>query len=287
MANEVPAQLDKISADCPHCGYSQLESSHAKTTFCRKCGQHYSIERVLSKEATSLKEPGFFARLTKAVSGEKERTICCHSCGHRQVVSSSAQSSLCPSCASYLDLRDLKVAGPYARTIQTQGTVTVTSKGDLASVRVACAAAYIEGKVRGRLICSGDVHVKMKGTFLGTIETAKLIIDKKSELEFARPVRAKAVEIDGTVAAIIHCDGCVTINKGGVFAGTIYARSVNFEKGGFFMGALHIGEKELEQADLLVGDVKDQVGLYVESALDVPPPVPALKAATSRKRASG
>lgn len=285
MASNLPEQPDKISADCPHCGYSQLESSHARTTFCRKCGQHYSIERVLSKEAASIKEPGFFARLTKSIAGEKERTIHCHSCGHKQVVSSSAQSSLCPSCASYLDLRDLKVAGPYARTIQTQGTVTVTSKGDLASVRVACGEAFIEGKVRGRVVCSGECHIKLKGPMMGTIETNKLIVEKKSEVEFTRPVRAKAIEIIGRASATIHCDGCVTILKGGMLDGTIYARSVDFEQGAFFTGTLHIGEKAFEQAELLSPQEPEQPGLYVEPATDVPPPAPAVRNPTLRRRA--
>lgn len=285
MASDLPNQPEKVSADCPHCGYSQLETAQAKTTFCRKCGQHYAIERVLSKEATSLKEPGFFARLTKAVAGEKERTIHCHSCGHRQIVSSSAQSSLCPSCASYLDLRDLKVAGPYARTIQTQGDVTVTSKGDLASVRVACSNAYIEGKVRGRVVCSVCLYLKIKGAFLGTIETAKLHVDKKAEVEFTRPVRAKEIEIAGKASATIHCDGCVTILKGGMLDGAIYARSVNFEKGSFFTGALHIGEKAFEQAELLSPAQPEQPGLYVEPAADIPPPVPPVRSTVLRKRA--
>jgi len=285
VASNLPDQPDKISADCPHCGYSQLESAHARTTFCRKCGQHYSIERVLSKEAASIKEPGFFARLTKTIAGEKERTIHCHSCGHRQVVSSSAQSSLCPSCASYLDLRDLKVAGPYARTIQTQGTVTVTSKGDLASVRVACGEAFIEGKVRGRVVCSGEVHVKLKGQMLGTIETNKLIVEKKSDVEFTRPVRAKAIEIVGKASATIHCDGCVSILKGGMLDGVIYARAVDFEHGAFFSGELHIGEKAFEQAELLSPQAPEQVGLYVEQASDLPPTPPPARAAPARRRA--
>jgi cytoskeletal protein CcmA (bactofilin family)/predicted RNA-binding Zn-ribbon protein involved in translation (DUF1610 family) len=285
VASNLPEQPDKISADCPHCGYSQLESSHARTTFCRKCGQHYSIERVLSKEAASIKEPGFFARLTKTISGEKERTIHCHSCGHRQVVSSSAQSSLCPSCASYLDLRDLKVAGPYARTIQTQGTVTVTSKGDLASVRVACGEAWIEGKVRGKLVCSGDCHIKLKGPVLGTFEAAKLIVDKKAEVEFTKPVRGKAIEIAGRASATIHCDGCVTILKGGMLDGVIYARSIDFEQGAFFTGALHIGEKAFEQAELISPQAPEEVGLYVGPATDVPPPAPAVRNPVIRRRA--
>jgi cytoskeletal protein CcmA (bactofilin family) len=285
VASDLPNQPEKISADCPHCGYSQLESLHAKTTFCRKCGQHYAIERVLSKEATSLKPPGFFARLTKSIAGEKERTIHCHSCGHKQIVSTSAQSSLCPACASYLDLRDLKVAGPYARTIQTQGDVTVTPKGDLASVRVACGNAWIEGKVRGRVVCLGTVHVKLKGTMLATIETARLVVDKKSEVEFARPVRAKTIEIAGRAAAVLHCDGCVKIVNGGVFAGTIYARAVDFEKGGFFSGELHIGEKAVEQAEMLTPLEKEQPGLYVEPAVDLPPAPPPVRTAVARKRA--
>lgn len=285
MASNLPEQPDKISADCPHCGYSQLESSHARTTFCRKCGQHYSIERVLSKEAASIKEPGFFARLTKSISGEKERTIHCHSCGHRQVVSSSAQSSLCPSCASYLDLRDLKVSGPYARTIQTQGTVTVTAKGDLASVRVACGEAWIEGKVRGKLVCSGECHIKLKGPVMGAFEAATLIVEKKSEVEFTKPVRAKAIEVIGRASATIHCDGCVKILKGGMLDGVIYARAVDFEQGSFFTGTLHIGEKAFEQAELITPQEREEPGLYVGPATDVPPPAPAVRNPVIRRRA--
>lgn len=285
MASNLPEQPDKISADCPHCGYSQLESSHARTTFCRKCGQHFSIERVLSKEAASIKEPGFFARLTKTISGEKERTIHCHSCGTKQVVSSSAQSSLCPSCASYLDLRDLKVAGPYARTIQTQGTVTVTSKGDLSSVRVACGEAWIEGKVRGRVVCSGECHIKLKGPMIGIIETNILIVDKKSEVEFTKPVRAKSVDIQGRATATIHCDGCVKIAKGGMLDGIIFARAIEFEQGSFFTGALHIGESACEQAEIISPQEPEEVGLYVGPATDVPPPAPAVRNPVIRRRA--
>ena len=93
MANpNTPKRLEKINADCPHCGFSQLESAFAKSTFCRKCGQHYDIEKLLAKEATSLKEPSFFDRISKLVSGEKIRDVCCFSCNHRQKVSSAAQS---------------------------------------------------------------------------------------------------------------------------------------------------------------------------------------------------
>jgi hypothetical protein len=73
VASNVPKQPEKISADCPHCGFSQLESAYAKSTFCRKCGEHFSIEKVLLKEATSLKGPSFFDKISRLISGEKIR----------------------------------------------------------------------------------------------------------------------------------------------------------------------------------------------------------------------
>ena len=54
MANTRKQPPDKIGADCPHCGYSQLEPVSARSTFCRQCGQHYSIEKLLAKEVASL-----------------------------------------------------------------------------------------------------------------------------------------------------------------------------------------------------------------------------------------
>ena len=50
-------------ADCPHCGFSQLESAYAKSTICKKCSQHFSIEKLLAKEVSSLKAPSLFEKL--------------------------------------------------------------------------------------------------------------------------------------------------------------------------------------------------------------------------------
>ena len=250
MAN-TPKPSDKVSADCPHCGFSQLESAFAKSTFCRKCGQHYSIEKLLAKEVASLKGPSIFDKLSKMVAGEKVRDICCFSCGHRQQVSSAAQSSLCPQCSSYVDLRDFKIAGPFGRSIQTQGEIVITAKGDVTSAKMACGSAQIEGKLRGQLLCTGEARVKIQGRFLGDLDAHRLIIEKKANVEFARVVKARGVEVHGKVSANITCEGCVTVAAGGALEGVIHARSINVEKGGFFTGELVIGQEELTQADLL------------------------------------
>jgi len=265
-----PKQPEKISADCPHCGFSQLESAYAKSTFCRKCGQHYSIEKLLAREATSLKTPSILDKISKLVSGEKIRDICCFSCGNRQRVSTSAQSSICPQCGSYIDLRDFRISGAFGRSIQTQGEVYVAAKGEITSAKVACGSAYLEGKLRGNLSCTGTVSVKVHGKLFGSVETYHLVVLKRADVEFVRPIKVHSVEIHGKISARIMCETCVTITKGGALEGVVYAKAINIERGGIFSGELFIGQQELTQPDLLdAGD--DHPGLFGNETLGLGP----------------
>lgn len=266
MAIPSPRQPEKISADCPHCGFSQLESPYAKSTFCRKCGQHYNVEKPLHKEAEMVRGPSIFDRFSKLVSGEKIRKVCCFSCQHRQEVSSSAQSSLCPSCGSYIDLRDLKISGPFGRSIQTQGEIHVTSKGDLNSAKAACGSAILEGKLRGVLVCNGVVRVKAHGKILGGIEAHELLIEKRCDVEFVRTLKAHSVEIHGKISARIICETAVAIHKGGYLEGTVYAKSINVEKGGVFSGELFIGNAD-EAGELPAVVVPKQQALFGDEGL--------------------
>ncbi len=265
MAKNTPKQHEKISADCPHCGFTQLESAFAKSTFCRKCGEHYSIEKLLLKEVDSLKGPSFFDKVGKLLSRETTREIACLSCSHPQQVSSVAQSSLCPGCGSYIDLRPFRITGPYGRSIQTQGEVVITSKGDVSSARVVCRDAVIEGQVRGVFVGTGVVRIKTRGKILGTIDGQNVVIDKKGDVEFMRPLKGHAIEINGKISARIQCDGQVTINKGGILEGTVHAKAINVEKGGVFSGELFIGQQPEAQAEV-PGSAR-QPGLFGDEGL--------------------
>jgi cytoskeletal protein CcmA (bactofilin family)/predicted RNA-binding Zn-ribbon protein involved in translation (DUF1610 family) len=260
-----PRQSEKIKADCPHCGFSQLESAYAKSTFCRKCGQHFSIEKLLAREAANLKTPGFFDKLTKLIVRETVRDVTCFSCGHRQTVAGAAQSTLCPQCGSYVDLKDFKIDGPFGRSILTQGDVVILQKGDCSGARIACATARLEGKVRGHLVATNEVRVRTKEKVIGAIETRNLIIEKKCDCEFVRPIKADNVEISGRISARIVCTGKVTINKGGALEGILYAKSIVVEKGGIFSGELCIRQnpkeeiEKLEQGTLFGGESGTQL----------------------------
>ncbi|MEI6715677.1 MAG: polymer-forming cytoskeletal protein [Verrucomicrobiota bacterium] len=252
MANSRKQPPDKIGADCPNCGFSQLEPVSAKSTFCRQCGQHYSIERLLAKEIASLKEPSFFDKISKLISRETTREVTCFSCRGTHEVSSSAQSSLCPQCGSYIDIRDFRIAGPFARSVQTQGLLHLSPTADVASHRMLCGKARIEGRFRGRIVCTGEASVQLAGPYEGEIDAGLLVIHKKANVEFQQPVYARKIEVNGKTRGTVVCDGQVVINKKGALDGTIYARSIVIEKGGYFSGSLIIGEEppvELRRVD--------------------------------------
>ena len=257
MANTRRQPPEKISADCPHCGFSQLEAALAKSTYCRKCGEYYSIEKLLAKEAGSLKAPSFFERIGKLVSRETTRDISCFSCGATQQVSSAAESTQCPKCSSYIDLRDFKISGAFGRSIQTQGDVVISSKGDVTSQRILCGGATIEGKMRGQMVCTGTVSVKAQDKVLGGIEAQKIVIEKRSQVEFSKPLKSPDIEIIGKVKASIQSEGRVTIQKKGWLEGTVHAKSIVVEKGGVFTGDLFIGQVEELEAEAQQDAVAD------------------------------
>jgi cytoskeletal protein CcmA (bactofilin family)/predicted RNA-binding Zn-ribbon protein involved in translation (DUF1610 family) len=250
VSGKAPQTANKVAVECPHCGFKQLESSFAKSTFCRKCSEHYDIGKPLPKprEETG---PSFFTRLGNLFSRYREWEITCFHCSATQTVNSSAKSSSCPQCGVYIDLTDFKVKETVNRTIETQGQLHVTSKGDVTSSIVSCRDAYIEGKVRGNLLCTGETRIKLKGKLMGAIDTKQLTIEKRSDVEAMRVLKAKSVTVKGKLAARLQVDGTVTVEKKGWLEGSVVAKGIKVEKGGIFVGELIIGQQQLSQPELL------------------------------------
>jgi cytoskeletal protein CcmA (bactofilin family)/predicted RNA-binding Zn-ribbon protein involved in translation (DUF1610 family) len=248
VAKNARKNSDKISAVCPHCGFTQEESVIAKSTFCKKCQQHYSLERGLAGERSIVKAPSLFSKLTRLVTGEKEREVCCFSCGHKQVLSTAAQSTMCPGCGAYMDLRDFKIVSPFGRSVQTAGEVHIAQRGDVTSTRLMCGSALIEGSLRGCLVCTGTARLKIKGRLTGLLDTQHLLVEKGADMEFARLIRTKLFEVKGKARVRVVADK-VVIAKGGWLEGTVYARAISVDAGGVFSGDLNIGQEEFDVPD--------------------------------------
>lgn len=220
----------------------------------------------------SLKPPSIFDKLSRFISREHIREVSCFSCDAKQQLSSAAESTSCPKCGSYIDLRDFKISGPFGRSIQTQGEVDITSKGDATSQRILCGGARIEGKMRGNMRCTGVVRIKLDGKLIGGVEAGSVVVEKKSNVEFAKPIHAKSVEISGKTVAEVFCDGKVTITKTGSLIGVIHARAIVIDKGGIFSGDLHIG---VNAEDEVTEEEDKDESLALEDPL---PPAQALPA---------
>ena len=194
--------------------------------------------------------PTLLARFGAFLSRHKTRQITCFDCAAVQTVSSSSSSSLCPNCSAYIDLSDFKINTVFSRVIQTQGTVTIGSKADVTSSKVACREAYLKGKLRGNLLCTGTAHIKLKGKITGFLEAGHVAVAKRSEVEFVRTVKARSMEIAGKVSANLQVDGTVKITKRGRLEGTVHAKGIVVEKGGVFQGELIIAPASLNHPAL-------------------------------------
>lgn len=259
MAAPAPQNLGKESIACPHCGFQQLESPFARSTICRKCSQHFAIVRPSEQPEPAGKKSWLLERVGSLVKRETSRKVRCLKCGAGQTISSSAKSSICPACATYIDLRDFKISTLFSRTVETQGTITITAKGEVTSSRLVCGEAWLHGNLRGNLTCTGIAHVKLKGKVLGALESHHLIVEKGAVVEFVRPVKVGSAEIHGRVSARLMAEGVVAVRKTGALEGSVFAKSITVDKGGLFSGELSIGRHEAEQPELL-GEAGDLFG---------------------------
>ena len=249
MSGQTSPSAGKVALTCPHCGFKQLESPYTKSTFCRKCGEYY--EPGKAKPVLRNERPSLVARVSQFLARKKTREITCFDCGAVQTVSSSSTSSICPQCSAYIDLSDFKINSAFSRMIQTQGMVTIGASADVTSSKVACREALVQGKLRGNLFCTNTATVKYKGKISGSVEARNIVVAKRSEVEFVRVVKAKSMEIAGTVSANLHIDGIVKITKHGRLEGTVHSKGIVVEKGGIFLGELVIGQSAFVQQELV------------------------------------
>ena len=113
----------------------------------------------------------------------------------------------------------------------------------------------------------------------GKVSAPEVIIGKKADVQFFRRLQVGSIEIRGKMSGEIVAETVVTIRSTGSLDGNVVARSINVEKGGTFTGELVIGEKNLEQAELIPG-----VGELTKpraAAKSRPPPHPFGLPATS------
>lgn len=249
MARET-GRIAKSEVVCPHCRHKQTESIHAKTTFCRSCGKHFEIVHEQPEAKRKGGSPTRWLLAAKRVLPSKgPREIRCFDCGTSQKVAPLAKSSICPKCSAYLDLKDFVIAGGFSRNVRTHGAIIIKAGGDFNSTNAYCSSAVIMGRLRGHMVCTGEMRVKATGRITGTIEAEKLVIDKHADVEFVSPLKVKDVEVAGKLSGRVVAGGTVRVRRKGCLRGNVQARGFKVDKGGEFHGSLTIGQLEGESGN--------------------------------------
>ena len=254
MANP---SLVKVSAECPHCGFKQMEYAAAKSSICRQCGRSFlpfapkpGLKLRTREEAPPPESSSILGRFEDFWKRQRSSIIECFECKRKQQVSGAATSTICPACSAHIDLRDYKITSGFSRTIRTRGDVHLTSRGDLGSSSVVCRSALIEGRLRGNLHCD-TATINYSGKIPGRISARHIIVDRKADIHCFRSVRGESVEIRGRMSGEIVAQTMVMIHKRGSLEGDVTARAITVEKGGMFSGQLVIGNIAFTQGELL------------------------------------
>jgi cytoskeletal protein CcmA (bactofilin family)/ribosomal protein S27E len=250
--------LVKVGAECPHCGFKQMEYAAAKSSICRQCGLSFSpfapkpgLKLRTKEEAPAPESPSFLGRFEVFWKRQRSAIIECFECKRKQQVSGAATSTICPACSTHIDLRDYKITSGFSRSIRTRGDVHLTSKGDLASSSIVCRSALIEGRLRGNLHCDDIATINLSGKIPGRISARHVIVERKADIHCFRQVRAGSIEIKGRMSGEIMAQTIVTVHKKGSLEGDVTARAITVEKGGMFSGQLVIGQVSITQGELL------------------------------------
>ena len=254
MAKPSPA---KLSVECPHCGFKQMEYAAAKSTMCRQCGRSFSPSapktgpQLVSKEGAPPPEPTGFRKIEGLWNRQHSRLVACFECKRKHEVSDAATSTNCPGCSAHIDLRDYKITTSFSRSIRTRGDVHLTAKGELSSTSVVCTSALIEGKVRGNLQCEESATLDFVGKVHGRLGANYMCVERKADVQFFRRVRVGNIDIKGKMTGEIIATGAVNIHKTGLLDGNVTAKSIVIDQGGLFSGQLVIGQADLTQGELL------------------------------------
>jgi cytoskeletal protein CcmA (bactofilin family)/ribosomal protein S27E len=254
VANPSPV---KVSAECPHCGFKQVEYAAAKSSICRQCGRSFSpftpkpgLKLRTREEAPAPESSSILGRFADFWKRQRSSVIECFECKRKQQVCGAATSTICPACSAHIDLRDYKITSGFSRSIRTRGDVHLTGKGDLGSSSVVCRSALIEGRLRGNLHCDDTATINYSGKIPGRISGRHIVVERKADIHCFRRVRAESIQIKGKMSGEIIAQ-TVTVDRKGALEGDVTARAITVEKGGTFSGQLVIGRAALTQGELL------------------------------------
>ena len=230
----MPARkTDKVQVACPHCGHRQAESRLAISTNCRKCGQYFTVEKKAAAPARQ--------RAPAKPKTAEHRRITCFDCGTELEVATSAESTMCKRCSSYVDLKDYRVENAVSKNFKTKGVFVIEPKGYLFNTETVAQHAVIKGRFLGKLDAPGSLTIHSGAQIKGSFTTGKLIVPAGNHFRWPKLIRLKSMDIGGELVANVSVGGVAHLRSTARFFGDAEANHFVVEEDAVVVGKLKVG----------------------------------------------
>ena len=265
-AMENKPSIRKILIACTACSYEQAEPAMVISTKCHRCGEHLEIKneksvprivhatRLANRDKPPVQHPPIGGLKPAELFKEKapsllrrifspkpeKREIDCYHCDHLFEVISSAQSTQCRKCGSYISLKDYEIDQIWHRRIQTRGDVTILKGGSISGVNIQCHDLTVFGSVSASVDCSGTFRIRSHGKIIGNVKCRELRVERGAKVEFQGDVNAQKAYIDGEVKAQLTCVGTITLEKKAHLQGLARAGGIVFKAGAKHTGLMEV-----------------------------------------------
>jgi cytoskeletal protein CcmA (bactofilin family)/ribosomal protein L37AE/L43A len=227
--------LRKAPFRCPLCGFVQLESASLFSTYCRSCGNHYTVAPE-GKTPAQAKSGSLVTRAVKKIVSRPPREVKCHHCGTVHEVSGHARTTICPGCTASIELVDVRFDSIASRAIDTRGKLHIGPEGHLNNESIICGEALIEGKLSGRIQCERTLHLACIARIQCRILADEVVVEKSAKVVVTVPIETRSLVVLGSLQASVVCSGKVLVARGGVIDGEVRARAIVVDPGGTFTG---------------------------------------------------
>ena len=168
--------------------------------------------------------------LSPLLSRDRKRSVKCFECAEEHEILADSTSAMCPHCGAYIGLKNYDIREQENSRIQTRGNVFVHKKGYVSGITIQAHNLTIEGEIQGGAECTGDFIVRKTGKINGAINSDRVIIERRAEVEFLSTVQAREVIINGHVTGSVSCKK-LTLQKKATLDGDLTVASLSVEEG--------------------------------------------------------
>lgn len=229
----------KITVRCPHCGFEQQEPSLARSTYCRSCSEHYTMEQA-QRAAKSARPLTRVISLDAMVPPSAQSAVPVDAPTlHDPTETPKTVAAQPPTTLSHLRLKfGQYFRGPNSlavRCFECGCEQEVTAAAQSATCKQC--AAYIDLQ-----------NYKISGSFSRDIKTAgSLLVLARADLASSKVVCGSAT-IYGKVRASLYCAGDVVVRYDGRIFGEVEGRHLHIEKGSSvdFVRPLRVTSADIE-----------------------------------------